>query len=380
MKKVLFFAAILGGVLAGCSKNEIESSNPQLIAFNTPVVGNATKAAVGIIENKIYPDDRPFDVWALYSEAAITNLSGYDAATKTNYFEKKTFTYNNGAYAYTANAYWPKKPGAKLTFHALSPVLTETVAHQWVATSAPNNFVGFKVTGYSVEDDAASQRDLMYSDIAFDKTSSDEAVDDVALHSGDSYTGVDITFRHALASIRFKVKLAAEDISTTKYQIKKIYLYGHKNKGDFLENLNTNGTASEPYPTWTATGSEIIESAKKEITLHQALTDVPVDGTELNLYTAGTGTYIVMPQDLTRVNLYVEYTEKVGDLTATDLTKTIPLTNLGGIETGDAEATKNNWIPNRRYTYTLVISRDQIKLDPAVANWTDVEVTLPTNL
>ncbi|MBQ9185047.1 MAG: fimbrillin family protein [Bacteroidales bacterium] len=344
---VLFFAAILGGVLAGCSKNEIESSNPQLIAFNTPVVGNATKAA--IVTNE-YPTSIPFDVWALFTDNKLNGDLDATGVNQYEYFKKIEFSYNgNSEHPSYVNsgAFWPKQNGY-LTFKALSPAGVTNAENSWVKSTA-----GISIPYYTVNQD-----DLMYSDFAYDQTKSnetDKASDSDPFHY---YEGNDILFKHALSAIRFKVKLEAADVSSTVYQITSIKLFNHRTVGAFNEYAS---------PQWSGQTAPIAKDQSVTLELHNTGVNVPVNASPLALYDGSTGVYIVLPQDLeygdpaTDVSVTIDYTEKIGGLTAQSVqADNVKLHNLSSVTT---------WDPGKIYTYTIIIGRDQIRLDPAVETW-----------
>ena len=403
MKKVLYFAAVCAA-LVGCAKVEVREYVPDAnpIVFNSPVVGSSTKAA---IVGNTYPQ-KSFSVWALYTNTDLAT-DGTDKYLETAVYTKEEFlkgvkfNYVHATTDYFAgNAFWPKavaggsgKP--KLHFHAISPALAAegdtgtlvdkdgtdagsgTVTHRWVAGTGEDAYVGFKVTGFAIESTPSEQRDLLTSSISFNQynyyvpgnvgsfTEPDSGT------ASSAYTGNDITFRHALASIRFDAKLGSADASVSEYYITKIELYGHKTTGTFTESLTPNGYSFEDEMRWDVSGGVAVASDSKiDIGITNTTSALNRDGsTKQALYNGATGTYLVIPQNLNEVYIVITYSEKIGDITNDGLTATCSLASTGGKVSG---TTDNYWYPNRRYTYTITINRNQIILDPIVEDWTNV--------
>ena len=374
MKKVFYFAAVCAA-LVGCAKVELKDNyTPKPIVFNSPVVGTSTKAAIA---DNDYPTTIPFSVWALFSPTMLAGTLPEELlATQVEYLSHVPFSYNdNGTHpAYVnAGAFWPKRDGY-LTFKALSPATVYSPYNPTLGWT-------FSSRGFTIPNYVVNQDDLMYSNYSFDNVADDDIETNKSEESTihDDYEGYDIAFNHALASIRFAVKLAATDNTNTKYQITSVKLYNHRTQGTFTER---NADASK----WSGQAAAVVEGSA--VTIYdssvKALTDVPIDGSSLDLFNGAAGQYLVLPQDLnytdtspndTFVMVEIAYTEKIGSLDAVSITP-VKIKLHGLLDSGSSAV--NTWLPNRRYTYTIVIDRQQIRLDPAVANWTDVAVTGPT--
>lgn len=384
MKKILIMTAVAALALAGCAKVEktavLNGDSP--IVFNTPVVGNPTKAT---ITANTYPTDGVFDVWAFFTngDAAVNEIP----SSPQEYLTKVPFASNGASPAswVSANAYWPKATG-RLSFHAISPssaTLTETVKHQWKAgATAPNDFVGFKVEDFNadvndnVTIDATKQRDLLFSDIAFGKMASDEEKDgNNSENTGDGgtpnlftdYKGVDIKFHHALSCIKFNAK-KAHDGGNATYKITKVEIFGNNVTGTVKEGLVTAGTSGSI--SWSDLANAIPETTKK--VLYSGTSNV-ITTTGITL-TDNANAYIVIPHtDLEDVKIVVTYTETIGDITNTITSSALTIKGL----LDSSSTAVNSWDVNKRYTYTIVIDQQEIKLDPAVVAWDDVSVTGP---
>ena len=246
MKKALFISALV--ILAlSCAQKEQPlptKDSPEKIVFNPPLVGGNTKA---IITGTTYPDTLNFTVWGFFSVNA--DDVGIPGPNGINYIDDAECIHEGTP----PNDYWvPFYPDADgsgnpgyyywkdgvgyMTFHALSPRgITHT--HDWQ-------------TGFSIPDYTVGTDDVMYShyhQAQRGNYSSTFPYDDTAGNTG-SYNGVDISFHHALAVVKFGIKKAGDyDLTVKKVELLSVY-----QTADFAENrapgaLNTYSAT----PTWT---------------------------------------------------------------------------------------------------------------------------------
>ena len=362
MKKVLLLAAAAGIVLSSCVKNEPAETfgaSDAKITFEAPAVGASTRAAVpGEIDNSAaYPENESFNVWGWYHEGDYNNF-----AALTNYMTqadgKPIMVAKEGkTWAPATDYFWPKT--GKLTFAAYSPA---DAAGTFTHTAQ-----GLQIEGFTVPA-VGAQYDLMYSDRAYNRTSSDNNY--TGSQTTNPYDGVDIVFHHALSSIVFKVG-TAEDYSTgadIDFTIKSITIKNVYGAGDFNETLSDGNGSTTRTPAWTATGEANVE--------YVAFTGefaVPEDG---KTYTEPTGAadLILLPQSFesnTAAVVEIAYTYETAASGAIAATETFNLNS-----TTNAKA----WEPNKRYTYRIIFGLDKITFAPIVENWEDVTVKPGINL
>lgn len=244
-----------------------QGAKPMEIAFESPVVGLQTKTTGEI--GSTYDIHEDFLVSAWYSPSALTRADGTTNGSTANgiaFFDlvKAFHTGSNLAHTdfwrLTPAYYWPKADGY-LTFHCLSPEsLRAQVSHTW------GN--GFRVSGFAMADDPADQIDLLYSDYIFNKRRSDydngdpydDPTDTQAQKTAEDpyvYNGVNVSFRHGLSSIHFKVREADDyEVKGARIRIflRKLELLNVYNTGDFSENrapdVTTNAFSSDSRPLW----------------------------------------------------------------------------------------------------------------------------------
>ena len=361
MKKVLLLAAAAGIVLSGCVKNEPAETfgaSDAKITFEAPAVGASTRAVPGEIDNSAaYPVDEKFNVWGWYHEGVYTNF-----AALTNYMTQAdgkpimvAKEKEGNTWAPATDYFWPKT--GKLTFAAYSPA---DAAGTFTHTAQGLQIAGFTVPAVS------GQYDLMYSDRAYNRTSSDNNYSGSATNT---YEGVDIVFHHALSSIVFKVG-TKENYSTgadIDFKIKSITIKNVYGAGDFNETLADGSGSTTRTPAWTATGN-----ADAQYVAFTGDFAVPEDKT----YTEPTGAadLILLPQsfegnDAAVVEIAYTYeTAASGEIAATE---TFILKNSTNAKT---------WEPNKRYTYRILFGLDKITFAPIVENWEDVTVEPGINL
>lgn len=353
MKRILLFAAVAGAALASCVKNESESgmtASDSKISFEAPVVGATTRAVSGEIGD-VYPTEESFKVWGWYHEGDYT---GFGTSTSwRNYMTDAdgkpiTVSYNNvNSWAPTKDYFWPKN--GKLTFAAYSPA---DAAGTYTHTAN-----GLNITKFTVAD-AGKQYDLMYSDRAYNRTSSTNQYVGTATKP---YTGVDIVFHHALSSIVFKVGTDADySKADNDFKIKSITIKNVANAGNFNETL-TDGTTNRD-PEWTVTGE-----ANNNYVAFLGEFAVPENGKDRQVPT-GAADLILLPQSFaTNNSAIVEITYTYGSSIsgAIEHTETFQLNHATNVQA---------WEPNKRYTYNIIFGLDKIYFAPVVEAWDDVNV------
>ena len=376
------FAAMASVALVSCVKNEPAATfnEQEEISFVEPVMGPNVKAVNTVAETSVFPADGQFDVWAHYCAADPdfqnpTNMSLYmDQVTCAKDGANTYWKSTEGKY------YWPTT--GNLTFVAYAPTVP-AVTTDFVADLNGNNKITF--TGYQIP--ALANEDLLVSERAYACTKPGATTE---ADKGDAnyWGGSEITFKHVLSSIVFKVKSKeAYNTQSPKYQLQvtKIEILGVQNKGEFVQAFVEN--QSQPAMDfnkimWTAGGSANYVAFEAPAGIdadNDGLYDEYVAGNAVPLTTTAvyamnnTGTrtsdasnLILLPQDIPgEAKVKVTYTiwnetmganePAVGQIAeATLKTTTVP-----------------TWMPGKRYTYTITIGLEEIYLDPAVASWED---------
>lgn len=360
MKKTLFAAALASVALAGCVKNEAEivQNADSKITFAAPLVSSITRVYTGEITNP-YPDNENFVVFAkLYSgnydywRSGQWYMGSDEGGVEVSYKggDIKGWTPKSGI-----DYYWPKN--GKLTFYAYSPSDYDS----WKPLISDGQMKASEVT---IPNDTHNV-DLLYSELAKDKIANDNTNGNnvtpptPGVVGSTEYNGVELKFKHALSSIKFKVKLS-RIYESAEIALKSIVLKEVKSKGNFSWDIN-NATAipqwglpSDPLAyTLVSDSSQIINSTES----------ADVDNSSW---------MILMPQKLDNVVASVTYTIKDGAGQVREFTTDIKLADLNY-----GTQTEKSWLLGKRYIYTITFSLQTIIFDPTVSDWDNVEVVYP---
>lgn len=391
MKKSFLLAAFAGILLAGCTSDEqtevatSRTNNP--IVFNSPIVNVQTRAVAGeqpvwdaTNSKYIYSTSENFRVYAVQH---IGNFQGWTAAETQLYLNNLEVIYkpsinDNGTtkagWAPSFPVFWPKTDNAKLTFAAYSPSEASQFNHTY-------NESGLSLTGFTPKSNVAEQYDLMYSSRSYNRTESKNELTSGTGHTTSSYDGVDILFHHALSSINFKAKTAA-DYPNTEIKIKKITINNAYTTADFKENITNEGVATfVSNPSWS--------------NFQTPTNYVVFEGETSALSTTVTGPLgspaLLIPQKMdgtdassnAEIKVTVNYTIKVGDGEAVAQTGVVSFKdgyNNGYFNDGngnDIEA----WEMGKRYTYTISIGLNNIiYFSPEVDNWENINASGDINI
>ena len=316
------------------------------IVFNSPVVGVPTKSY------SAFPAEYHFDVWALFSASTISGLN----STSSLYLNGLEFAKVDNSWT-NAGAFWPKQNGY-LTFHAFYP-------HGVATHSFTDDNTGFRVASFDAS--VATPADLIYSDYAANKQKTNEDTGHSNPSVATGYTGIDILFHHALAKVKFQVKLN-EVVAGTTYAVTKVEIKNQYKVGSFQAYTtyatDSFGTAS---PSWSVSVNTASNEMASYVQVSEALSPIPSD-TDAH---ALTGELFVLPQYLdhsethfgsgastNKVTAKITFTEKIGLLDAQTITAEFALNGL-----------TEQWSPGKIYTYTILIKHDPILLDPGVEDW-----------
>lgn len=350
MKK-FFFAAIAAGIaLTACVTNEEEVSvgTDAKISFEAPLVQSATRVTGEI--GTLYDEAESFVVNAKFYPSKFTSWAG-----GTNYMTDETVTYDPStginAWVPALDYYWPKD--GSLTFMAYSPADHTTWKPQITGTQET-----LKVDAVTISN---GDRDMLYSELMKDKTGADTP-------GANLYNGVDILFHHALSSIKFKVCLVA-GLNNTTITLKTIQLKHVHHKGNFSWDLNVDNA-----PEWTNTNTYKEYLITPVTGANQVLTKTPA-------FVEDAQPCIMMPQTLSHggtdgnVIAVITYTitnyNADGERIGTPIVQTREV-DLSTLDYGTEQGVE--WLPGKRYIYTVNASLDRITFAPVVEDWKDQEV------
>lgn len=382
MKKFFIFAAMAGAALVSCTKNEPAATNDgQLITFAAPVVSLNTKSATEVWNN--YPTGEAYDfaVWAKY----FVNTDNYNNGTYTTwnqgqtYMEEVLVSYNetDNTWAPAKDYYWPKN--GSLTFIAYAPASK--------ASYAKVTPTGIFFEDYVVSTTPSEQVDLLFSERTYnqkvsnmDDATSENVTDSDAAEKDDIYKGIHISFKHALSSILFNIKTAADYTESTTITLQGITVQNAKSGGSFDQNVQDTNGAVTSNATWNAPHNLTVTSANYpvDITANQVITTTPYYPSGITKETAATDglratDLILLPQDLTNVSVKINYTidnKGAGSLVAGDNSEALTQIAELPLKTDAVPA----WEMGKRYIYNIVIGLDTITFEPYVQDWVNVDM------
>ncbi|MBQ7899070.1 MAG: fimbrillin family protein [Bacteroidales bacterium] len=386
MKTKLFLAAIAVIAMTGCVKEEKTGvTGRTLVTFDSPVTsrnvntkanvyGEMTDYSYGSQVTYSYPREESFKIFAVQHEGDLTSWA---SATATE-FNGQALVYDNMVDSWAPKKddntyyYWPDN--VKMSFAAVSPSDMEAVNASVTPAYAAD---GLTIADFTVPSDPAKHFDLMFSQRAANKTAANMN------HTADAYSGIPLTFQHALTSIHFSLK---KDVGVTEdITLMKITLKSAKNKGTFKENIDE-GTDASAYvrgengnvkPTWT-----VADSKEDSYVSFNGEILFPIEAQYVSSLAAADGTtdgdvshaLLLMPQTLAN-DVVAEIQYKVDENVKT---KTVQL------NTYPADTPVTEWKLGYRYTYRLYYTTDTEKKDiisfgPNTEDWYDggvIEVRL----
>ena len=384
MKKFFMFAAMASVTFASCVKNEPAPSviDDQVeIAFEAPVLAPNVKSATEFHND--FPTDVKIGVWAYYYvnptnaelEANYTNFAdgtlymGSAQGGLPIQYTQLSADPLSGTWKHALNKYYWPKNGA-LTFTAYAPY-TEKNAQLANTTASGVTFKDYRVLQTN-----SLQEDLLYSERVYDATVANLTNPDKSA----AYEGVSLVFKHALSSIRFTLKAAA-DYNPTTLIVKKIELLNVVSKGSFNQNLADADDATSAKGVWTLSQDD---TDKKIYTVDLPSTDgITLSSTEVkyanNAQVAAPVSangkqvtdFILLPQKLDNVQLRVTFTLQ-NDQMAAPIEQVLTKKLITDIVT--------EWHEGSRYTYNVAVALDEIYFEPTVTDWADVNVTDLPNL
>lgn len=304
--RYIYIIVAVTAVMSACTRTEIESRNDS-ISFK-PVAAKATKT---IISGTEYPTSESFVVSAFHN--------GTDA-----YFEDLTASHGSTYWETSPAQYWPLN--GSLTFRAYSPA----------SAGLTIDSDGVSVSDYTVQTAAQQTTDLCYASAT---------VADCSQHP-DS---VPLTFSHALTQVVFRVKAAEyynTNAQTVSLAVTSMSIGGVFSIGDLLSS-----------GTWDNLNSLYTYS------LSSSSTPLTYDADHLPETTV-ISSALYIPQELSGVaTLNVGYSI-VQETNTTTYTLTNPPVSI------PLAGTITEWLPGKKYIYTITIGMNNvITFTASAVNW-----------
>lgn len=354
MNKHIFYIAAACAALASCVKNEVRVNAPDKeITFQTV----STKAGAA------FDNTHKFYSYAYFlKKGEEWDKSKLDKEAKP-YIDNALIAYEHTAgegkgfwapAAPNTYYYWPKQ--GSLTFFAWTDDTDDPkVGTGADASCAPET--GIKITNYSVtgNNNENKNKDILVAEIAKDQRSNTHA-------TGDWEKGVPTVFRHALATVEFKVnkQRAYENVT---FKVRSITLNNVSTKGTF-----TQGSPKEElgwkWSAWTEADNIPVftRAIGKEVEVTETAEPAPAKFNALN---PGTGDYfIVLPQNFDATStLTIVYDIITSYITGHPVTETVEETKaLNAIY-------PNNWDCKKKYVLGITLGLNEIFWDPSVEPW-----------
>ena len=329
MKKVLIAMCAAMAVMA-CTKTEVVFDEPNEIAFS-PVSKFETKAAV---VGANYSSNLNFYAWAHTAET-----------TPVAYFSEVLFTPETSqtgapagltSYTGTSPQYWPNEKALKFAGVTQSGNVTDGIIDMSDATT-------ITVTGYDqpLPNGTGANDLLWFFDDNTDAGYTKPAADATSVH-------VQPTMHHACSWIVVKVALDEDLVG---------YWNDIKVNSIKFESLLTTGDVelTKTSATWKNQGT-----SETNIVVYEGTSENAINETAKEFKAANDA--IVIPQTPTKLAVNITYTTPANGT----ITETI---NQIELDYDGVAGTNTAWAPGKKYTYTLTICADEIKIAPKSEDW-----------
>lgn len=316
MKKNFFLAAVVLAAMSSCSKDEVvEVNNGNAIAFRASLDRAISRG----------------------SETDLNNLQAFKVTAignDKNYFTNLVVNSSDGGRTWqTASTYY--WPSFGLAFFAYAPQdLGSGVVS--IDNSAK------KITGFSPSQTVAEQKDLV-----------------IAYNKGDRMKnekpGVALNFKHALSQIEVKAKCMNQNIKVEVLGVKVMNVAG---TADFIfpEDKPTDSSYELSQGQWT-------NAKETQGYLIKGTTPVTLTSTAQSIM-MDAGNFMLIPQTLTKwdgtavaTGAYLSVLCRISSIDGGNEVLLYPLATSGDDKNGkyglSAVAIDTNWLPGKKYTYTL---------------------------
>ena len=296
--------------------------------------------------------------------------------------------------------YWVKNK--YYAFKAYSPSDLSNYATTVEETNAHNKTYGVEelsVIGYQTPE-IGEQFDFMFAETVYEVQGPTPKADPNNPNANPFYNGVNLRFRHALASVHFNVRFDPQymnDIDekdraheASHYKITSIVLSGVYDKANFLEcagyryenEHNTYLFNPEGKKQWYNICDEPTAYKSKNATYDfinptNPITNIPyevvandIKAQDIKELNPSAHIGFMIPQAITAdAKVVVKWEYNDGKDTYPN-TKTFYLNK----PTAKNPAITTEWLMGNRYTYTITISNDLIDFSPSTGNWNDNNV------
>ena len=361
MKKSQLILAAALVALAACEKGNLDINAPQTldneIGF-TAVTKKATKANNAIITGTTYGTDNTFKVWGWQSEAG--DFSEFAANAASNFMSNLTIEWTKGAVPAThelawRNAahyyYWPYT--GKISFLAVHP-----------SDVAPST------TGWDATNDKPQATFADYTISAANKTV------DLMLANNEGArmaNALPMVFNHALSQIQFRARTNEDYSADVTFTLNSVTLNNIDLSGD-LAYANSaftwtdNAAQTESWPYY-ATAQEVVYAANDAAAALYGAANVMIPQAANKL---------ALPDDDVQTTITINYTmEQTGSAAITGtVTVAAPWTKVKeGATDYDPAAEVAAWEPGKKYMYTLNFKLNEIRFDPEVTDWIEVDMS-----
>lgn len=335
MKRIIL-SILAVAALASCSKTESAYVDQDQEIRLAPVTSMTTKAndydpVYGAIDGTTYPTTENFGVVAYWRNEVAGEKFDDGATTYLGADGAVEFTYKGLYWGGTTTYYWPKN--GSLRFAAYSPYR-----------------IGKEKVTHTLKGDTY--------EIAFEQsTEAASTIDLLVAPTSESYTAetaaekVSVVFEHTQSWITLKVK--ATEAADEVFTLRNLTINGLHKAGKLVADM-IDGTKKWDY-TDEAENTFVVFNGSQDVTtaVATAENDKEQNGT------------LVLPQATTSVTVTFDQKAEGSIPALTDQVLEIPLVL-------DTEHTP--WEPGKHYIYTLIFDRDEILINPSVADWEDVEV------
>ena len=345
MKKIIF-SICLAALAVGCTKTEVNYTEPDQIAF-APVASNVTKAA--LTEGQVPTCNLIVSAFAGESDDQTTYTEAY--------FKNVVFTpgTGNNSGIFTATGYfWPNVK--KLTFAGItnSAGLSDnsSVLIYDAAATDEDDRNKFIIYNYSQPISLSiADQDFMW----FDRTEP----------SGKTDAAISVEMKHACSWIvlNFYGDETAGN-STRPWKITNVTINDLSDK----ESVTLGSEA-----VWTSTG---LKNVDIEVYDNGSKTSGGTGMQQLTVFTPDEDRIIVIPQKPTTLSVTYNYLSQGINTTSTDDDIVIEETatvNLNYDSEADKPSTWSSWAPGFKYTYNIQLTATGIKIAPTASAWTDYD-------
>lgn len=363
--KFLAAALLTAAGAAGCVKfspatTDKTDSTPRRVEFPTPIVSPVTKADAGTDteantdEGVANLEEYGFGVFGLWYPDEFSGWESTPGAAV--HIDGDGFFYDGGAGSRAKGGTWISDPAhywlpmGKMAFAAWSP---------YDIKESEETTLSYGATGLTIKDfdTQNGERDLMYSERVYDKTSSQG--------SNPTYDGIDLVFHHALAALKFTTNAEIDRSSgwgkgdgsgtatptVTTVTLTSIELWGFDRKGNFSENVDeTTPLTYASAPQWSDVGTRYTEDDPLVIELDEM------------------SAYIIPQQIPSEAKIRIYYTVQIGD--NPPLPSVSQPLSLSGSKITGTEDILASWDMGKRYVYHITVtSAVMIRFSVDITPW-----------